>query len=107
MRDTETLKLVVDHFADLVLASYVVGFRPPASSDGTPLKVSLQRSLRRSKLRAAGLVSLPLLFLLVVFVIPIVDLMLRSVDPQLPTSLSRRAVTDLLRGELGFEYLEV
>ena len=60
------------------------------TADGTPLKVSLQRSLRRSKLRAAGLVSLPLLFLLFVFVIPIVDLMLRSVDDrQINTVLPR------------------
>ncbi len=48
--------------------------------DGIPLKASLQRSLRRSKLRAAGLVALPLAFLLVVFLIPIGSLLIRSVD---------------------------
>jgi putative spermidine/putrescine transport system permease protein len=54
--------------------------QPLMTVDGTPLKVSLQRSLRRSKMRAAGLVSLPLLFLVLVFIIPIGDLLLRSVD---------------------------
>ena len=54
--------------------------QPLITADGTPLKVSLQRSLRRSKLRAAGLVSLPFLFLVLVFIIPIGDLLLRSVD---------------------------
>ena len=56
---------------------------PLVTKDGTPLKVSLQRSLRRSKLRAMGLVSLPLLFLLIIFIIPIGDLLLRSVDDNL------------------------
>jgi putative spermidine/putrescine transport system permease protein len=54
--------------------------QPLMTVDGTPLKVSLQRSLRRSKMRAAGLVSLPFLFLVLVFIIPIGDLLLRSVD---------------------------
>ena len=53
---------------------------PLLTADGTPLKVSLQRSMRRSKLRAIGLVAPPLLFLFVVFVIPIVALLLRSAD---------------------------
>ncbi|MEM8648375.1 MAG: ABC transporter permease [Pseudomonadota bacterium] len=50
------------------------------TSDGRPLKASLQRSLRQAKLKAAGLVALPLLFLLVFFVIPVVDLLINSVD---------------------------
>ena len=50
------------------------------TADGTPLKVSLRKSLRRSKLRATLLVLPPFIFLLVVFIIPIVSLLLRSVD---------------------------
>ena len=50
------------------------------TADGTPLRVSLQRSLRRNKLRAASLVAVPFLFLTLVFIIPIGDLLLRSVD---------------------------
>ena len=47
------------------------------------MKVSLQRSLRRSKIWAAALVVPPLLFLVIVFMVPIVALLLRSVDDRL------------------------
>ena len=57
--------------------------QPLLTADGTPLTVSLQKSLRRNKIRAVGLVSLPFLFLLFVFIIPIGDLLLRSIDDQL------------------------
>ncbi len=50
------------------------------TSDGRPLKASLQRSLRQAKLKAVGLVAIPLLFLTVFFVIPVVDLLINSVD---------------------------
>ncbi|GIT08345.1 MAG: hypothetical protein CM1200mP30_19750 [Pseudomonadota bacterium] len=39
--------------------------------------------MRRSKLRAMGLVLPPMLFLLVLFIIPIGNLLTRSVDDQL------------------------
>ena len=57
--------------------------QPLLTADGIPLKVSLQRSMRRSKLRAIGLVLPPLLFLLLLFIIPIGNLLTRSVDDQL------------------------
>jgi len=50
------------------------------TADGIPLKVSLQRSMRRKKLRAAGLVLPPLAFLLILFVFPIGSLLTISVD---------------------------
>lgn len=53
------------------------------TADGTPLKTSLERSLKRSRLRAAGLVLPPLLFLLILFVIPIGNLLTRSIDDAL------------------------
>ncbi len=50
------------------------------TSDGIPLKVSLQRALRRSR-RRAFLLVLPLLaFLTISFVLPIFDMLFRSVD---------------------------
>ena len=57
--------------------------QPLLTADGTPLKVSLQRSLRRNKVRAIALVLPPFLFLVVIFIIPIGDLLLRSVDDRL------------------------
>ena len=53
------------------------------TADGTPLKVSLRRSLRRNKLRALGLILPAFLFLLFLFVLPIGSLLSRSVDDSL------------------------
>ena len=53
------------------------------TADGTPLKVSLRRSLRRNKLRALGLILPAFLFLLFLFVLPIGNLLSRSVDDSL------------------------
>lgn len=53
------------------------------TADGIPLKVSLQRSLRRRKLRAVGLVLPPFLFLLILFIFPIGSLLTISVDDTL------------------------
>ncbi len=50
------------------------------TADGRPLKESLQRSLRQAKLKAAGLVAIPGLFLIVLFVIPVFYLLVKSVD---------------------------
>ena len=56
---------------------------PLLTADGIPLKVSLQRSLRQSRLRAIMLVLPPLLFLVLLFVIPIGNMLTRSVDDNL------------------------
>ena len=56
---------------------------PLLTADGVPLKDSLQKSLRRSRLRAVLLVAPPLLFLIFVFVIPIGNMLTRSVDDNL------------------------
>ena len=53
------------------------------TADGTPLKESLQKSLRRSKLRAILLVAPPLVFLIFLFIIPIGNMLTRSVDDRL------------------------
>jgi len=50
------------------------------TTDGIPLKVSLQKSERRNKIRALLLVAPLLLFILFTFLIPIGDMLLRSVD---------------------------
>ena len=50
------------------------------TTDGIPLKVSLKKAERKNKIRAFLLVSPLLLFILVTFVVPIADMLLRSVD---------------------------
>lgn len=53
---------------------------PMLAADGTPLRRSLSRALRRQKLRALLLVAPLLLFIVVTFVLPIADMLLRSVQ---------------------------
>ncbi len=50
------------------------------AADGTPLKQSLARALRREKLRAFMLILPLLAFVVVAFVLPIGDMLFRSVD---------------------------
>ncbi|MEL6480608.1 MAG: ABC transporter permease [Pseudomonadota bacterium] len=50
------------------------------AADGTPLKQSLARALRREKIRAFMLVAPLLFFILITFVAPIADMLLRSID---------------------------
>jgi len=56
---------------------------PLLTADGVPLKNSLQKSLRRAKLHAIMLVGPPLLFLIFLFIIPIGNMLTRSVDDKL------------------------
>ena len=53
------------------------------TADGVPLKASLERSLRRNRMRALLLVAPPLLFLIFLFVVPIYNMLARSVDDNL------------------------
>ena len=50
------------------------------TTDGLPLKVSLRKTERKNKIRAFLLVFPLLLFIIVTFVMPIGDMLLRSVD---------------------------
>ncbi len=53
---------------------------PILTSDGKPLKASLQKSLRKNKIRAMLLVAPTFVFLLFTFIIPVLALMMNSVD---------------------------
>lgn len=53
------------------------------AADGTPLKRSLARALRRQKIRALLLIAPLLIFVLVTFIAPIVDMLFRSVENQI------------------------
>ena len=50
------------------------------TTDGIPLKISLKKTERKNKIRAFLLVFPLLLFIIVTFVVPIGDMLLRSVD---------------------------
>ena len=56
---------------------------PMLAADGTPLKVSLNRALRRQKLRALALIAPLLLFVLITFVVPIGSMLFRSVENEI------------------------
>ena len=53
------------------------------TNDGVPLKESLRKSLRRTKIRSFLLILAPLLFVSILFVNPIVQLLSRSIDDTL------------------------
>jgi len=67
--------------------------QPLVTADGTPLKTSLQRAMRRKR-RQAFLLVLPLLiFIFMLFVIPIVSMLSRSVaNPEVNSILPRTVV---------------
>ncbi len=68
---------------------------PMLAADGTPLKRSLARSLRVQKLRALALVAPLLIFVLVTFLIPIFEMLFRSVENQIVRDTLPRTVVAL------------
>ncbi len=66
---------------------------PILAADGTPLARSLNRSVRRQKIRALALIAPLLVFVLISFIVPIVGMLLRSVDNSVvPETLPRTVV---------------
>ena len=63
--------------------SDTTGSGPMLAADGTPLKESLGRALRRQKIRALMLIAPLLLFVTLTFVVPIVSMLFRSVENQI------------------------
>ncbi len=68
---------------------------PVLAADGTPLKRSLSRALRAQKLRALMLIAPLLLFILITFIAPIVDMLFRSVENQIVSETLPRTVVEL------------
>ena len=64
------------------------------TADGIPLKVSLKRSLRRRKLRAVAIVTPPVIFLIILFIVPISNLLTRSVDDNLINDALPRTLSE-------------
>lgn len=80
------------------------------TADGTPLKASLARALRRNKIKALLLVLPLFLFILLTFFIPIIDMLFRSVENQIVGDVLHRTVPllaqwDETSGELPDEAL--
>jgi putative spermidine/putrescine transport system permease protein len=69
---------------------------PVIAADGRPLKASLNRALRRSKLRAMLLIAPLLIFILLSFVMPIVDMLFRSVENQIVSETLPRTTVALV-----------
>jgi len=81
---------------------------PMLAADGTPLKQSLARSLRRQKLRALLLVAPLLLFVMFSFIVPIASMLFRSVENgivenTLPLTVQALSTWDEQSGELPEE----
>ncbi|MDA8537799.1 ABC transporter permease [Candidatus Pelagibacter bacterium] len=57
------------------------------SSDGIPLEISLKKAERKNKIRAMLLVGPLLLFLLITYIVPIGDMLFRSVDDRMITKM--------------------
>ena len=68
---------------------------PVLSADGTPLKRSLNRALRREKTRALLLIAPLLIFILLTFIAPIADMLFRSVENQIVSETLPRTVQAL------------
>lgn len=78
---------------------------PVLAADGTPLKRSLSRAMRRQKLRALMLVAPLLLFVLLTFITPIGKMLFRSVENDivsntLPMTVQQIAGWDISISEL-------
>ncbi len=65
------------------------------TADGTPLKTSLARALRRKKLQTMLLVAPLFLFILLTFFIPIGDMLFRSVENSIVAEILPRTVAAL------------
>ena len=65
------------------------------TADGIPLKVSLKKAYRREKLSAFLLVAPLLLFIVVTFLIPIVDMLMLSVDNSIVPEILPRTTKNI------------
>jgi len=75
------------------MADVIFPSGPVLAADGTPLKASLNRAMRKNRIRALLLVTPLFLFILFSFLLPIVDMTMRSVDNwQVGTLMPKTAI---------------
>ncbi len=65
------------------------------TADGVPLKISLKRAMRRKMITSLLLVAPLFLFILLTFLAPITDMLLRSVDNKIVEELLPRTVSKI------------
>ncbi|WP_299872480.1 ABC transporter permease [uncultured Sulfitobacter sp.] len=78
---------------------------PMLAADGRTLKSSLNRALRRSKLRALMLIAPLLIFVLLTFIAPIADMLFRSVENQIVSDTLPRTTQALADWDAGGDAL--
>ena len=74
---------------------------PVLAADGSPLKQSLARALRREKMRALALIAPLLLFVVLTFIIPILSMLFRSVENQIVSDTMPGTVAAIQDWEAG------
>ena len=67
------------------------------TADGIPLRAKLRRTTRRNRIRALALVAPLLVFILVTFIVPIAEMLFRSVDNPRLSELMPKTVASLDR----------
>ena len=75
------------------------------TADGVPLKTSLRRATARRRVRTFLLVVPILGFLLITFVFPVIDMLFRSVDNQIVSSVLPRTTLAIQNWDPGSEQL--
>ena len=68
---------------------------PMVAADGRPLKASLNRALRRQKMRSLMLIAPLLLFIMITFIVPIGQMLFRSVENTIVSDTLPRTTSSL------------
>jgi putative spermidine/putrescine transport system permease protein len=68
---------------------------PMVAADGRPLKASLNRALRRQKMRSLMLIAPLLLFIMITFIVPIGQMLFRSVENTIVSDTLPRTTASL------------
>ncbi len=69
--------------------------QPITTADGTPLKVSLARALRKEKMKSLALIAPLFVFISLTFLIPIADMLWRGIEDPIVSSYLPKTVVEL------------
>ena len=68
------------------------------TTDGIPLEVSLKKAEKKNKIKAFLLVAPLLLFIIITYVFPIGDMLMRSVDDKMVTEMLPKTFKSMENG---------